>query len=66
MAVAASVFLSTIPEVAIFAMGGAATYMWSIMGAAMIMGDHCWTGAAIRGRGHVPPEFADGRLSATG
>lgn len=47
MAVSASVLVSTIPEVAIFAMGGAATYMWSIMGAAMIMGDHCWS------QGHI-------------
>lgn len=42
LAVCASVLMSTIPEVSIFAMGGAATYMWSLMGAAMIMGDHCW------------------------
>ena len=49
LAVCASVFISTIPEVAIFAMGGAATYMWSIMGAAMIMGDHCWAGGEAGG-----------------
>ena len=42
LAVCASVLMSSIPEVSIFAMGGAATYMWSLMGAAMIMGDHCW------------------------
>lgn len=42
MAVGATLLVSTIPEVSIFAMGGSATYMWSLMGAAMIMGDHCW------------------------
>lgn len=43
IAVATSLLVSTTPEVTIFAMGGAATYMWSLMGAAMIMGDHCWS-----------------------
>lgn len=42
LAVCASVFVSTIPEVSIFAMGGAATFMWALMGAAMMLGDHCW------------------------
>lgn len=50
LAVCASVLMSTIPEVSIFAMGGAATYMWSLMGAAMIMGDHCWVQRGIQAR----------------
>ena len=66
MAVAASVFFSTIPEVAIFAMGGAATYMWSIMGAAMIMGDHCWTGGPIGRAAHVALRAPHARLPAAG
>lgn len=29
-------------EVSLFAMGGAGTYFWTLTGAAIMLGDHCW------------------------
>lgn len=42
LAVFTSVMISSIPEVAIFAMGGSGTYLWSILGAGILLGDRCW------------------------
>lgn len=42
LAVAVTSFLATTFEVGLFAMGGSGTFFWTMIGAAIMLGDHCW------------------------
>jgi len=42
LAVFMTLMVATTFEVGIFAMGGSGTFFWTIAGAALMLGDHCW------------------------
>lgn len=47
LAVLAAVLVSSTPEVSIFAMGGAGTFLWAMVGAGMLLGDRCWQESSV-------------------
>lgn len=57
LAVFTSVMISSIPEVAIFAMGGAGTHLWAMLGAGILLGDRCWQNTQ-------PPSSTQGAAAA--